>query len=59
MTLVDKGYGGTSGLTTTGGPNHWWVAPDPALRRNAVERQVAKAQGRGDPEWKAQILDLT
>lgn len=57
--IVDKGYCGTSGVTATGGPNHWWVAPDAALRREAIERQNAKAQGLGDPEWMARIIDLT
>ncbi|TCM14207.1 succinate dehydrogenase/fumarate reductase flavoprotein subunit [Novosphingobium sp. PhB165] len=59
VTLVDKGYVGSSGVTATGGPNHWWVQPDPALRREAVERQAQKAQGIGDPEWMARIIDLT
>ena len=57
--IVDKGYVGTSGVTATGGPNHWWVAPDQALRREAIERQTAKAQGLGDPEWMERIIDLT
>ena len=59
VVIVDKGYVGTSGVTATGGPNHWWVAPDKALRREAIERQTAKAQGLGDPEWMARIIDLT
>ncbi|WP_336962583.1 FAD-dependent oxidoreductase [Sphingobium aquiterrae] len=25
VVLVDKGFVGTSGVTATGGPNHWWV----------------------------------
>lgn len=57
--IADKGYMGTSGVTATGGPNHWWVAPDPARREEAIERQSSKAQGLGDPEWMARILDLT
>lgn len=57
--VADKGYMGTSGVTATGGPNHWWVAPDPARRDEAIERQRSKAQGLGDPEWMARILDLT
>lgn len=57
--VVDKGAMGTSGVTATGGPGHWWVPPDPALRREAVERQAEKALGLGDPEWMARILDLT
>ncbi|WP_408589671.1 FAD-binding protein [Novosphingobium sp.] len=57
--VVDKGAMGTSGVTATGGPGHWWVPDDAALRRDAVERQTAKAQGLGDPEWMARIIDLT
>ena len=57
--VADKGYMGTSGVTATGGPNHWWVAPDPALRDEAIARQQAKALGLADPEWMARILDLT
>lgn len=59
VTLVDKGYLGTSGITACGGPGHWWVPPDPALRREAIERQVVKAQGLGDPAWMERILELT
>lgn len=57
--VVDKGAMGTSGVTAPGGPGHWWVGDDPVLRREAVERQAAKAQGLGDPEWMARIIDLT
>lgn len=57
--VVDKGAMGTSGVTATGGPGHWWVPDDPVLRREAVERQTAKAQGLGDPAWMERILDLT
>lgn len=57
--VVDKGAMGTSGVTATGGPGHWWVPPDPALRRDAIERQAAKASGLGDPEWMERIIDLT
>ncbi|MCW1384084.1 FAD-binding protein [Novosphingobium sp. KCTC 2891] len=59
VVMADKGAVGTSGVTATGGPGHWWVSPDPALRREAIERQEAKALGLGDPEWMARIIDLT
>ncbi len=59
VTLVDKGYLGTSGVTASGGPGHWWVPPDPILRRQAIDRQVAKAQGLGEAAWMERILDLT
>jgi succinate dehydrogenase/fumarate reductase flavoprotein subunit len=57
--LVDKGFVGTSGVTATGGPNHWWVPPDPALRREAVEKRLRLAEGLGEAEWMERILDLT
>lgn len=57
--VVDKGYLGTSGVTATGGPNHWWVGPDKAQREEAIARQSAKSLGLGDPEWMARILDIT
>jgi succinate dehydrogenase/fumarate reductase flavoprotein subunit len=59
VVVADKGYMGTSGVTATGGPNHWWVPPDKALRDEAVARQRAKTLGLADPEWMARILDLT
>lgn len=59
VAVVDKGAMGTSGVTATGGPGHWWVPPDPALRGEAIARQTAKAAGLGDPAWMERILDLT
>ena len=38
VVLADKGFVGTSGVTATGGPNHWWVPPDPAQRQAAIDR---------------------
>jgi len=57
--LVDKGFVGTSGVTATGGPNHWWVPPDPALRREAVENKHAASFGLGDPAWMERVIDTT
>lgn len=57
--LVDKGYVGTSGVTATGGPNHWWVPPDPALRREAIEKKQAACFGLGDPAWMERVIDTT
>lgn len=57
--LVDKGFVGTSGVTATGGPNHWWSPPDPALRREAVEKRLKLSEGLGEAEWMERILDLT
>jgi succinate dehydrogenase/fumarate reductase flavoprotein subunit len=59
VVLVDKGFVGTSGVTATGGPNHWWVPPDPIARREAIERRMATAYGLADPEWMARIIDTT
>jgi succinate dehydrogenase/fumarate reductase flavoprotein subunit len=59
VVLVDKGFVGTSGVTATGGPNHWWVPPDPIVRREAIERRMATAYGLADPEWMARIIDTT
>lgn len=59
VVVVDKGAVGTSGVTATGGPGHWWVPPDPALRREAIARQTAKAAGLADPAWMERIIELT
>lgn len=57
--LVDKGFVGTSGVTATGGPNHWWVPPDPALRRAAIEARHHASLGLGEPEWMERVIDTT
>lgn len=57
--LVDKGYVGTSGVTATGGPNHWWIPPDPALRREVIEKRHAASFGLGDPAWMERVIDTT
>ena len=58
--LVDKGYFGTSGVTATAGPGHWWVPPDPAeARAEAVRQRNVRAFGLGDPAWMERIIDLT
>ncbi|CAN5149093.1 FAD-binding protein [soil metagenome] len=57
--LVDKGYVGTSGVTATGGPNHWWVPPDHVLRREAIEKKLAAGLGLGDPSWMERVIDTT
>ena len=55
VVLVDKGFVGTSGITATGGPNHWWVPPDPALRAEAIERRWQASCGLAEREWMARI----
>lgn len=58
--LVDKGYCGTSGVTATAGPGHWWVPPEPAqARENAVAGRLAAGLGLADAEWMHRILDQT
>jgi glycine/D-amino acid oxidase-like deaminating enzyme len=43
VVLVDKGYFGTSGVTATAGPGHWWVPPDPSKRAAAIEDRMGRA----------------
>ncbi|EIM29991.1 FAD-binding protein [Microvirga lotononidis] len=58
--LVDKGYCGTSGVTATAGPGHWWIPPDPAeLRETAIRNRLKTGFGLNDPRWMARILDKT
>ncbi|MBR1223000.1 FAD-binding protein [Bradyrhizobium sp. U87765 SZCCT0131] len=60
VTLVDKGYCGTSGVTATAGPGHWWVPPDPPeARAAAVRARVAAGLGLGEADWMHRILDRT
>ncbi|MDG2513564.1 FAD-binding protein [Sphingobium yanoikuyae] len=55
--LVDKGFVGTSGVTATGGPNHWWVAPEPGRREAAIEERYARSFGLAERAWMARIID--
>jgi len=58
--LAEKGYVGTSGVTATAGPGHWWVPPDPPeLRLRAVAERAERGLGLADPAWMARIIDLT
>lgn len=57
--LADKGYVGTSGVTATGGPNHWWVSPEPGKREAAIEERHARSFGLAEREWMARIIDET
>lgn len=59
VVIVDKGYMGTSGVTATAGPNHWWVPPDPALREAAVAKRHAAGLGLADAAWMERVIDLT
>lgn len=57
--LVDKGYCGTSGVTVTAGPGHWWVPPLIGAREAAIEKRLATAHGLADARWMARIIDTT
>jgi succinate dehydrogenase/fumarate reductase flavoprotein subunit len=59
VVLAEKGYCGTSGVTATAGPGHWWVPPDPALRAAAVARRAEAGLGLADPHWMHRILHTT
>ncbi len=55
--MVDKGAVGTSGVTATAGPNHWWVAPK--QREQAVTQRQGQALGLGEASWMHRILEQT
>ncbi len=57
--LVDKGYVGTSGVTATGGPGHWWVSPEGHARKEAIEKRLVTGYGLADPGWMERIIDTT
>ena len=59
VTLVDKGYVGTSGVTATAGPGHWFVPPDAEKRAAAIAQREAIAFGLGETDWMARIIDQT
>jgi hypothetical protein len=59
VVVAEKGYCGTSGVTPTAGPGHWWVPPDAALRAAAVARRVDSGLGLADPSWMQRVLDTT
>ncbi|TBV02048.1 oxidoreductase [Pseudomonas dryadis] len=57
VVLAEKGYCGTSGVTATAGPGHWWVPPE--QRQAAIDKRVASAAKLGDAGWMARILETT
>jgi succinate dehydrogenase/fumarate reductase flavoprotein subunit len=59
VVLVDKGFVGTSGVTATGGPNHWWVAPEPGKREAAIEERYGRSFGLAERAWMARIIEET
>lgn len=59
VVLVDKGYVGTSGVTATGGPGHWWVPPEGNARAEAIEKRFTAGCGLADRGWMERIIDTT
>ena len=59
VVLADKGFCGTSGVTATAGPGHWWVPPEPGLREAAIREREAIAEGLAERSWMARVLDET
>jgi succinate dehydrogenase/fumarate reductase flavoprotein subunit len=57
VVLVEKGWLGTSGVTATAGPGHWWVPPE--ARADAIARRLAQSGGLNDPAWMERILETT
>ncbi|WP_249674008.1 FAD-dependent oxidoreductase [Pseudomonas abieticivorans] len=57
--LADKGYCGTSGVTATAGPGHWWVPPLPGAREAAIDKRLGIAHGLADRRWMARVIDTT
>jgi succinate dehydrogenase/fumarate reductase flavoprotein subunit len=57
--VVDKGFVGTSGVTATGGPNHWWVTPEPGKRETAIEDRYARSFDLAERDWMARIIEET
>lgn len=55
--LAEKGWCGTSGVTATAGPGHWWVPPEG--REAAVARRLAQSGGLNEPAWMERILATT
>ena len=57
--LADKGFVGTSGVTATAGPGHWWVPPEPGLREAAIDRRHRVSFGLAERCWMERIIDTT
>ena len=59
VVLVDKGFVGSSGVTATAGPGHWWVPPGRGLREAAIEKRYQSSYGLADRAWMERIIDTT
>ncbi|BCI53239.1 pyridine nucleotide-disulfide oxidoreductase [Mycolicibacterium litorale] len=58
VTLVDKGYCGTSGATAAGGNNLWLIPPGPR-REDSVREREAAAGGLTDADWMLRVLSTS
>lgn len=58
VTLVDKGYCGTSGATAAGGNNLWLVGPGPRREESIRDRERA-AGGLTDSDWMLRVVETT
>ncbi|WP_433207837.1 FAD-binding protein [Nocardia sp. CA-107356] len=59
VTLVDKGYCGTSGATAPSGTGVWYVAPEATARAHAKASREALGGHLADHYWMDRVLDQT
>ncbi|WP_336082230.1 FAD-binding protein [Nocardia sp. SSK8] len=59
VTLVDKGYCGTSGATAPSGTGVWYVAPEAEARAAAKASREALGGYLADHHWMDRVLDQT
>jgi succinate dehydrogenase/fumarate reductase flavoprotein subunit len=59
VTLVDKGYCGTSGALAPSGNSLWYIKPDPELREQAMASREALGGFLSDRTWMERVLDQT
>jgi succinate dehydrogenase/fumarate reductase flavoprotein subunit len=59
VTLVDKGYCGTSGSTAAAGNNLWLLPPDGPARTEAIAAREAAGGHLTDRRWMSRALDRT
>jgi len=59
VVLVDKGFVGSSGVTATAGPGHWWAPPDPKLRAAAIDKREPSTFGLAERVWAERVIDTT
>ncbi|HMN78396.1 MAG TPA: FAD-binding protein [Burkholderiaceae bacterium] len=59
VTLVDKGFCGTSGATAPSGTAIWWIAPDPALREAAKAQRETLGGHLASHAWMDRVLEHT